>query len=99
MDCAKTPPVHRISDLCSGHDCFPPRPSTSGSNNVFVNSLAWHRKGDAYAAHTCGDNTHRAVSVRGSAGVYVNSRSAVRVSDALSCGSVAARGSPNVYCG
>jgi uncharacterized Zn-binding protein involved in type VI secretion len=95
----ETPAAHRISDLCSGHSCFPPRPSTSGSNDVFVNSLAWHRNADTYAIHTCGDHSHRAVAIGGSNTVYVNSRKVTRVADPTSCGSVAGRGSPNVYCG
>ena len=31
------PAVTRKGDICTGHECFPPRSSTSGSPNVFVN--------------------------------------------------------------
>ena len=43
------PAVTRKGDSCTGHGCFPARPSTSGSPDVFVNGIAVHRQGDSWA--------------------------------------------------
>lgn len=93
------PAAHRHTDICTGHRCFPPRPNLEGSKNVFVNSLGWHRKGDKWATHCCGDNCHKSKTAIGSSSVYINSLPAARVADPVHCGSACARGSTNVYCG
>lgn len=93
------PAAHRQGDLCTGHGCFPPRQNISWSTNVFVNSKGWHRKYDNWGPHHCNKSNHKAHTVDGSSMVFVNSRQAVRIGDPLSCGSAAATGSKNVYCG
>ena len=98
------PPVTRKGDLCSGHECFPPRNSTSGSQNVFVNGKAAHRQGDSWASHSCTHpnsphGSHSSVLASGSKSVYVNSRQLGRISDPIACGSSVATGSENVYAG
>lgn len=93
------PAAHRLGDICSGHGCFPPRSNRSASANVFVNSKGWHRRGDAWQGHQCGDDTHDSYTDGGSSLVYINSRAAVRIGDPVKCGSCAAIGSPNVFCG
>lgn len=94
-----TKPAVRLADICSGHFCYPPRSNIVASENVFVNSFGWHRAGDAWAVHACGDNAHSSVLATGSMTVYVNSVNAARVGDLVGCGSVCAVGSPNVGAG
>ena len=45
------PGVARLNDICSGHECYPPRQSIFASSNVFVNSLGWHRQSDTWQMH------------------------------------------------
>lgn len=94
------PAVVRIGDSCSGHGTFPPRPSTGGSGNVFVNGKAAHRQGDSWAVH-CNSVPvcHGGSLASGSATVFVNGKQIGRVGDPVDCGSVAASGSPNVFAG
>ncbi len=98
------PPVTRKGDTCTGHECFPPRNSTSGSNNVFVNDIPAHRQGDSWAVHTCTHpevphGSHAGSLSSGSGTVYVNGRQLGRIGDPVSCGSSVATGSWNVYVG
>jgi uncharacterized Zn-binding protein involved in type VI secretion len=73
-----------------------------GSSNVFVNSIAWSRQGDVNTVHLLPGAPcppHAAPIATGSPTVFVNSKGAGRVGDAISaCTSVAA-GSPDVFCG
>ena len=92
--------VTRIGDLCSGHGAFPPRPSTSGSSNVFINGIGVVTVGDSYAVHC--DPTpscHGSVLAAGSGTVNVNGKALGRVGDPVACGSVVAVGSSNVFAG
>ena len=96
--------VTRLGDICTGHECFPPRKSTSGSPNVFVNDIPAHRESDSWAVHTCTHpevphGTHASVLASGSSTVYVNGRQLGRIGDPVACGSSVATGSGNVYAG
>lgn len=95
------PAVSRLGDTCTGHGCWPPRPSTGASPNVFINGIAAHRQGDAWAAHTCPTipETHASVLAAGSATVRVNGKQLARVGDPVACGSSVAQGSANVSAG
>lgn len=95
------PAVSRLGDNCTGHGCWPPRPSTGASPNVFVNGIAAHRQGDAWAAHTCPaiPETHASVLAAGSATVFANGKPLGRIGDPVACGSTVAQGSPNVFAG
>ena len=98
------PQVTRQGDMCSGHECFPPRNSTSGSPDVYVNGIPAHRQGDTWAEHTCTHSdtphgTHNSTLASGSSSVYVNNLQLGRVGDPVSCGSSVATGSGNVYAG
>ena len=84
---------------CTGDGCFPPRASTQGSGNVFVNGKPVHRVGDAWESHSCGDSAHDGVCSSGSSSVFVNGKAAARVGDDISCGAAIAVGSPDVYAG
>lgn len=91
--------VARVGDLCTGHGCFPPRAAISGSPNVFVNGIPVVRVDDSWANHTCGNNTHGGTTVTGSSFFFVNGKAVARIGDSISCGSVVAAGSGNVFIG
>lgn len=95
------PKVARISDTCTGHDCFPPRASVEGSDNVFINSKGALRVGDAWGAHTCPTipETHTGSQSGGSSSVFANGKALARVGDGVDCGSSVATGSDNVFAG
>lgn len=91
----------RVTDLCTGHQCYPPREALTGSPNVFINGKAVHRKGDFWAVHSCGEDigAHSGKLVSGSKTVLVNNTEPGRIGDPISCGSKVMKGSPNVYIG
>ncbi len=89
----------RLGDICTGHGCYKPRPSTSASSDVFVNSIAVHRQGDSWDTHCCDSSCHDGVLVSGSSTVYVNGQQCGRIGDPISCGSAVAEGSSNVFVG
>ena len=90
------PAVTRLGDLCTGHGCFPPRPSIEASPNVFANFIPVHRQTDAWAVHCC-KKCHGGVLAQGSPNVYANFLQVGRIQDPVSCGSRVAAGSPNVF--
>lgn len=89
----------RFDDLCTGHDCWPPRRNDQASPNVFVNKRGWHRQGDHWPTHCCSGACHDGRLQTGSHTVFVNSKQAGRVRDPVDCGSKVAEGSPNVFAG
>ena len=93
------PAVTKLGSSCSGHSCFPPRPNVAGSGNVFINGISAHRQSDGWATHCCGKSCHDAVLASGSSTVYCNDLQLCRIGDPVSCGSVAASGSQNVFAG
>lgn len=95
------PAVSRLGDNCTGHGCWPPRPSTGASPNVRVNGIAAHRQGDAWAPHTCPTipETHASVLAAGSTTVRVNGKQLARIGDPVACGSTVAQGSASVFAG
>ncbi|MGB0966630.1 MAG: PAAR domain-containing protein [Pikeienuella sp.] len=90
-----------MGDSCTGHGCWPPRASVSGSPNVYVNSIPVHREGDGWGAHTCPaiPETHAGVLGAGSGTVYVNGKQIGRIGDPVSCGSSVASASSDVFAG
>jgi len=92
--------AHRLTDICTGHGCYPPRPNADGSPDVYVNNLKWHRQTDPWNGHACPPSpSHTGRLSKGSSTVYVNNLQAGRIGDPVSCGSAAATGSPNVFAG
>jgi len=94
------PKVARISDQCSGHGTFPPRPATGGSGDVFAEGLGVQRVGDAWAVHcnpvpVC----HGGSLGAGSATVFANGKPLGRVGDPIDCGSSVASGASSVFAG
>jgi uncharacterized Zn-binding protein involved in type VI secretion len=90
------PAVVRLSDRCTGHGCFPPRPNSQGSPDTFVNGMAVHRQGDSWAVHCC-KKCHVGSQSNGSPNTFVNGKAVARVGDSVSCGSSNASGSSNTY--
>ncbi|MBQ7215700.1 MAG: PAAR domain-containing protein [Synergistaceae bacterium] len=98
------PAVTRLGDSCTGHECSPPRNSTSGSPNVFVNIIPAHRQGDSWVVHCCTHpdqphGCHSSTLASGSSTVYVNGHQLGRIGDPVACGSSVASGSKNVFAG
>lgn len=93
------PAVCRQNDICTGHGCFPPRPNSSWSGNVFVNSRAVHRQSDGWSVHCCGPPCHGSTLAAGSGTVYINGLQCGRIGDPVACGSAVATGSGNVFAG
>jgi uncharacterized Zn-binding protein involved in type VI secretion len=93
------PPAHRKGDNCTGHGSFPPRPITGASSDTFTNSKGQTRKGDNYMPHSSPSPSppHGGSLATGSPNVFTNSLSSGRIADSVSCGSVAAVGSGNVF--
>jgi uncharacterized Zn-binding protein involved in type VI secretion len=91
-------PATRMGDICSGHGCFPPRPSCSGSPSVFCNSLPVKRMGDIFLPHACpGSPPHMGIQALGCPSVMANSLPWSGVPHPVSCGSVNLTGSPSVF--
>ena len=94
------PSVHRLGDICTGHDACPPVPLVSASSYVLVNGKGAARVGDSYASHGCLIHPpHTPVCASGSSTVFVNGKALVRVGDAVSCGGATSQGSGNVNAG
>lgn len=93
------PSVVRKGDICSGHEAWPPRPNDQGSEDVYVNDIALHRVDDHWTTHSGDRNTHDAYQSGGALNVFANNKQVARVGDDISCGSVNAQGSSNVFCG
>lgn len=93
------PAATRLGDLCSGHGPFPPRPIVAGSDDVLINGRPAGRQGDAYGVHCSPKKCHAGSAAGGSSSVFINGQPAVRIGDSVSCGSVSAQGSANVFIG
>ena len=95
------PPVTRKGDICTGHGSFPPRPSSQGSGNVFVNGIPVHRQSDSWSPHGSPSPSppHSSTLAAGSSTVFANSLQIGRIGDPVACGSGVAVGSPNVIAG
>lgn len=90
------PNVVKIGDMASGHACYAPHPTLTGSFNVKANGLGVHRIGDNIAPHCCGIVCHPSMAATGSTTVKANGIPITRVGDMANCGSVLVTGSFNV---
>jgi len=94
------PPATRLTDVCTGHGCFPPRPTVAGSPDVFTNNLNQIRLTDPYDSHGCVVCVpHGGTLAAGSGTVYVNNLPAGRQGDPVDCGGAADVHSPDTYIG
>ena len=79
--------VVRKGDLCSGHDCWPPRDATSWSPDVYANNLNVERYSDTLAEHCCIDDCHTGIYM-GTRSVYANGLAIQVKDDPIDCGSI-----------
>ncbi|MBC6416259.1 MAG: PAAR domain-containing protein [Rhodospirillales bacterium] len=94
------PAVTRLGDRCSGHGCYPPRPSTQAAASVYAEGIAVHRQGDAWAVHSCpGCPPHGGALAAGSSTVHAEGRQIGRIGDPVACGSRVAEGAATVFAG
>ena len=94
------PLATRITDVCTGHGWYPPRPSSSGSPNIITNNLNQMRLTDSYQPHGCCCCTpHGGMLIQGSSTVIGNNLPLGRQGDAVDCGSFANAHSSNVMIG
>lgn len=91
------PAVVRLTDICTGHGCWPSRPNDEASPNVFANNLGVHRIGDHWVTHCCDGDCHDSVQETGSPNVFANNIRIARIGDDVECGSHNQTGSPNVF--
>lgn len=91
------PPVTLLGHVCTGHGCWPSRPSAEGEPAFRINGLPVHCQGHAWAAHTCPaiPETHASVLAAGSANFRINGRQLGRIGDPVACGSAVAEGVNN----
>lgn len=90
------PAAVRLGDTCSGHGCFPPRPTITAASKFIVEGAAAHRVGDQLAPHTC-VVTHGGVTVVGSSKFIVEGTPIARIGDAVDCGSVLMTGASKFF--
>ncbi len=91
--------ICRVGDVCSGHGCWGPRPSSESSANVIVNGRGVMVVGHRFVTHCCGGHCHDGVAAGGSSKLVSNGRAAFRNGDPISCGSRGANGALNVIVG
>ncbi|WP_372069776.1 PAAR domain-containing protein (plasmid) [Tistrella mobilis] len=88
------PAVTLLGDDCTGHGCWPPRPSIEGEPRFTVGGRPVVLVGHAYAPHTCPDipETHGGTLSDGAPRATVGGRRIGRIGDPVSCGSRVAVG-------
>ena len=87
----------RLTDVSTGHGCFPGRTNSGASQDVIINDLGAHRLGDPWNEHSCSGKTHGGTLAGASQDVIINDLGAGRVGDPISCGDSVASGSPDVF--
>ncbi len=92
------PYVSRLTDIDTGHGCYPPRPIITASPNVTANGLPMAHVGSVMKPHSCLFTHSGSVSV-GSSTVSVNGHPVARIGDAISCGGVIETGGYSVLVG
>ncbi len=94
------PAITLLSDVCSGHGCYPSRPNDTASSDVFVEGRGIHRQTDHWATHYCpNQGSHDSILAAGSTSVFVNGLGCGRVGDAIECGSIISTGAITVFAG
>ncbi len=69
---ANSIPHARLTDLTTGHGCFPPAVVVTASPNVFANNLPLARVGDLHSVHCCPPSCHDGAFTAGSPDVFIN---------------------------
>jgi uncharacterized Zn-binding protein involved in type VI secretion len=83
------PGIVRLTDKCSGHGCWVPRPSAAGSPDVFDQNIPVERFGDPMEIHCCPSipECHGGIHI-GTHTVFVNNLDIQVKGDPIDCGSV-----------
>lgn len=94
-------PVCRVSDVSTGHSCFPPNPVIKGSPDVFVNDKPAARVGDKLQPHCCPmpPYCHPSTITTGAKTVFCNNIPLARVTSENDCPQIMMTGSHNVFVG
>lgn len=92
------PQAVRIQDICTGHDCHPPRPVTEGSFNVFFEKRGAVNNTHLWMVHECEEDVHPGFGAS-SQTVFVNGSPAMAVGDPINCGSFCMTGANTVFIG
>ena len=89
--------VVRVGDMCTGHSCFPPRKSTTGSSTFFIDSKPAVRVGDMWETHVCGNSAHSGIQETGSSTFFSDGKAVATLGKKINCGSYNAQGSPTFF--
>ncbi|MDR1020449.1 MAG: PAAR domain-containing protein [Synergistaceae bacterium] len=79
--------------ICTGHGCWPPRPSVEGTSLFDVEGIPVHLQTHAWAVHCC-PPCHDSVLAEGSKLFDVGGLEVGRIGDPVACGSLVAEGHP-----
>lgn len=91
--------LHGVS-VCTGHDCWPSRGTTSGSPTTFVEGSPVHRQSDGWATHCCVVEPypcHAGSLASGSSTYYAEGLQVGRIGDPVNCGSTVATGASTTF--
>lgn len=88
------PYVTLLGHLCTGHGCYPSRPSTQGEPRFTVGGIPVHLQTHSWASHCCGPVCHGGHLAQGSARFTVGGLEVGRVGDPVDCGSQVLEGEP-----
>tara|TARA_B100000029_G_scaffold434837_1_gene448480 strand:+ start:1845 stop:2144 length:300 start_codon:yes stop_codon:yes gene_type:complete len=93
--------ISRLGDMESGHQCWHPVKTVTGSANVMINKVPANKVGDITKTHKCGKKPpHPDKCSKGSKTLLINKKPAMRIGDLLSPGgAVMAEGSHSVLAG
>lgn len=90
------PGVVRLTDLCSGHDCYERRCSSISSEDTITNNIQTTRFDDIRPVHSCPIGVAHSGKNIGKHNVMVNNRSIQVCGDPVDCGSIQDQGSIDV---
>lgn len=87
------PKITLKGHMCTGHGCFPPRPSNQGCTGFTINGVPVHLQTHSWSAHGCATCApHPSVLANGISGFTINEREVGSVGDPVACGSSVAQG-------
>ena len=86
------PAITRLTDIASGHGCWPDSDVIQASPNVIVNNLGVFRVTDAVRVHCC-VSCHGRKGASGSPDTIFNDLNVMRLFDPIDCGGFMVTGS------
>lgn len=89
--------AHHVTKLCTGHSCFPPRPSATGAISVYINDTPAHRINDKWLPHCCYSSCHDAYTLEGTTRCWTEDIPQSLVTHKVSCTSKIMTGSFDVF--